>query len=76
MKSIYLKRHTQISISEPSQVDLFFFLNESCIYMYLLFSLHFEAYEARCHKNTVAFQNNLTLSRTISKCIANPETMI
>ncbi|KAH0886706.1 hypothetical protein HID58_062802 [Brassica napus] len=25
------------------------------------------AYEARCHKNTVAFQNNLTLSRTISK---------
>lgn len=35
--------------------------------MYLLFSFHVESNEARRHKNTIAFQNNLTLSRSVLK---------
>ncbi|CAN7061642.1 unnamed protein product [Brassica rapa subsp. trilocularis] len=37
------------------------------IFLYLIFSLHVEPNEAKCLKNTVAFQNNLTLSRSILK---------
>ncbi|KAL0774854.1 hypothetical protein Bca101_040006 [Brassica carinata] len=37
------------------------------IFLYLIFSLHVEPNEAKCLKNTVAVQNNLTLSRSILK---------
>lgn len=35
--------------------------------MSLIIVLHFESNEAKCHKNTVAFQNNLTLSHSTLK---------
>ncbi|KAF8108804.1 hypothetical protein N665_0104s0119 [Sinapis alba] len=37
------------------------------IFLYLIFSLHVESNETACHKNTVAVQNNLSLTRSILK---------
>ncbi|CAN7137521.1 hypothetical protein BRARA_D02009 [Brassica rapa] len=42
-------------------------MNLSFIFLYLIFTLHVESNEVQCHKNTVAVQNNLTLSRSILK---------
>ncbi|CAF1866470.1 hypothetical protein Bca4012_033800 [Brassica carinata] len=47
------------------------------IFLYLIFSLHVESNVEKCHKNMVAIQNNLTLSRSILKvhCVSKDDDL-